>query len=93
MLSSKYTKRLNIFLLLNDENSINLINSMLKEFCKENACVYKIHPSSVIKRLFYIECSSTLTPLDKLYKNIENIVLKSASNIISWYKIESVEIK
>jgi len=93
MSASKYAKRLNIFLFLNDENNTHCLNSMLEEFCKENLCTYKVHPSSVVKRFFYIECYSNATPLSKLHEDIENIILNKASNIITWYKIEIIEVK
>jgi hypothetical protein len=89
----KYAKRLNIFLLLNDENSISYLEKLLKEFCSEGVCTYKMHRSNIIRRLLYIECSSNSISLDKLYESIENMILGKLSEIVTWHKIEIIEVR
>uniref|UniRef100_A0A7J3QEU3 Uncharacterized protein n=1 Tax=Ignisphaera aggregans TaxID=334771 RepID=A0A7J3QEU3_9CREN len=84
---------INIFLLCNNINIINTINEAIDRICRNSICNYTISQSKVIDRFFYIKVMPlNVEKLEELRKLIL-ISIENYKNELSWYKIETIEVK
>ncbi|MDK6027974.1 hypothetical protein QPL79_01155 [Ignisphaera sp. 4213-co] len=90
-MSSKGVKRVNVFLLLSDEQYLELIVKELRDICRENSCTFGTHPSKTVKRFYYIDVVPFID-IETVKKRVED-VLNKLSTAISWHKIEVIEVK
>ncbi len=90
---SKSAKRLNVFLLLADVDVTDKVINDIHAYCKDLACECTPHKSAVVKRFLYIECVSQITSLEEMRKRIEEFISSKLAEIVSWYKVEVIEVK
>ncbi|MEL9940088.1 MAG: hypothetical protein QW632_01230 [Ignisphaera sp.] len=90
-MSSKSVKRINMFLLINDENQLDFIVERLKNICKECTCSFNVRRSNIIERFYYIAITIHMN-VEEVKKHIEELT-KEIDPFISWHKIEVIEVR
>ncbi|MEM0026826.1 MAG: hypothetical protein QXT53_02340 [Ignisphaera sp.] len=90
-MSSKAVKRINMFLLINDENQLSYISEKLNNICKGGVCSFNIRHSNIIERFYYIDLI-VYANIEEIRKHVEELI-KELAPLTSWHKIEIVEVK
>ncbi|MCS7110750.1 MAG: hypothetical protein N3D82_05535 [Ignisphaera sp.] len=87
------TQYVNVFILCSEADVIGEISKAMDRLCVNIACTYNITQSKIIDRFFYVR----IHPLDT--EKLENVkkslpmIIEEFRDFISWYKIETVEVR
>ncbi len=84
---------MNVFILCTDTNTIKAIDKTIDDLCMNSMCTYSVTQSKIVNGFFYIRIEPLAIENLNDIKEVLSKTIEKFKTSISWYKIETIEVK